>query len=459
MRSARKLSLCLLAVAAVAGLRVSTARADLSDLEVGGFVGVHFFAEDNELGVWDEPGADSLKNALAIGLRLGYAINPLLSLEGEALFMPTELRDAGASSMVFGYRAHVLLHLNNADQKLRPFAVVGGGGMSSTKSDLGEVRADTDAMFYGGLGLKYAAGEQWGVRIDGRVLLPPSSQDNGITDDYEILVGGYYLLGKKEKPVKEPPPPVDSDGDGIFDDTDRCPQQAEDMDNFEDEDGCPDNDNDGDGIPDDVDKCPNQAELNNGIDDEDGCPEVDEDGDGLLGSQDQCPTEAEDADGFQDEDGCPDPDNDGDGVPDDTDKCPLEPETANGFQDADGCPDEVPQEVAKFTGTIKGIRFKTGSDVITRGSYKTLNAAAKVLTDYPDLRLEIQGHTDDVGDDAKNLDLSQRRAESVKAYLVAQGIDEGRLEAKGFGETVPIADNKTKAGRAENRRVEFKLIN
>ena len=82
-----------------------------------------------------------------------------------------------------------------------------------------------------------------------------------------------------------------------------------------------------------------------------------------------------------------------------------------------------------------------------------------MLADYPDLRLEIQGHTDDVGDDAKNLDLSQRRAESVKAYLVAQGIDEGRLEAKGFGETVPIADNKTKAGRAENRRVEFKLIN
>ena len=120
-------------------------------------------------------------------------------------------------------------------------------------------------------------------------------------------------------------------------------------------------DKDGDGIKDNVDKCPNDPEDKDGFQDEDGCPDPDNDGDGLFDKVDQCPNDAEDKDGFQDEDGCPDPDNDGDGVLDAADKCPNQPETKNGYQDDDGCPDEIPAKIKQFTGVIQGINFKVSS--------------------------------------------------------------------------------------------------
>ncbi|HEX2574441.1 MAG TPA: thrombospondin type 3 repeat-containing protein [Polyangia bacterium] len=131
----------------------------------------------------------------------------------------------------------------------------------------------------------------------------------------------------------------DADGDGIPDALDRCPQRAEDLDGFEDGDGCPDLDNDRDGILDTSDRCPNDAEDRDGFEDDDGCPDPDNDNDGILDGVDRCPGEPEDRDGFRDEDGCPDPDNDNDGIPDTIDRCPNEPETFNAFQDEDGCPD------------------------------------------------------------------------------------------------------------------------
>src|SRR5690606_18155294 len=108
-------------------------------------------------------------------------------------------------------------------------------------------------------------------------------------------------------------------------------------------------------------KCPMEPEDMDGFQDDDGCPEADNDGDGLADAQDKCPNEAEDKDGFQDDDGCPDPDNDGDGVADASDKCVDQPETKNGYQDDDGCPDEIPQKVKQFTGVIQGINFKVNS--------------------------------------------------------------------------------------------------
>jgi OOP family OmpA-OmpF porin len=139
-------------------------------------------------------------------------------------------------------------------------------------------------------------------------------------------------------------PDKDNDGDTIQDKDDKCPNQAEDFDGFQDTDGCPDPDNDNDGVDDSHDQCPDKAETKNGFKDDDGCPdEPDKDGDGVPDAKDQCPDQAEDTDGFQDTDGCPDPDNDGDGIKDEDDECVDEPETVNGFQDEDGCPDEPGQ--------------------------------------------------------------------------------------------------------------------
>jgi outer membrane protein OmpA-like peptidoglycan-associated protein len=253
--------------------------------------------------------------------------------------------------------------------------------------------------------------------------------------------------------------PSDPDGDGIAGAADKCPNVAEDRDGFQDEDGCPDPDNDNDGVPDLRDKCPNEPEDKDGFQDDDGCPDPDNDGDGILDAADKCPNDAEDRDGFQDEDGCPDPDNDNDGVPDARDKCPNDPETKNNYQDDDGCPDEVPVAVKKFTGVIEGIYYKTGSADILPSSYATLDRAVKVLQDYPDVNLEISGHTDNRGAAAYNRDLSQRRAESVRMYFLARGINPARLTSIGYGFDRPIASNRTASGRAKNRRTEFRLIN
>ncbi len=250
----------------------------------------------------------------------------------------------------------------------------------------------------------------------------------------------------------------DADGDGVSDKLDGCPSEAEDKDGFQDQDGCPDRDNDGDGIADPADACVDAAEDKDGFEDADGCPDADNDKDGVADSVDGCPGNSEDKDNFEDADGCPDPDNDKDRIADAADACPDQAETPNGYRDADGCPDEVPAEVARFSGVIAGVKFETGKAVLLPSSSKVLDDAAAVLVKFGDLRLEVQGHTDDVGDDAKNLALSLSRAQSVVAYLVGKGVPADRLIAKGYGETEPKVPNDSAANRAINRRVEFKRL-
>ncbi len=211
---------------------------------------------------------------------------------------------------------------------------------------------------------------------------------------------------------------------------------------------------DGDGIVDRKDKCPDKA----GPAERDGCPEEDKDSDGIVDSKDKCPDEAEDKDGFEDEDGCPDPDNDKDGILDKEDKCPNEPETKNGYEDEDGCPDEVPVTIKKFTGVVKGINFRRNSADIKASSFPLLKEAVKVFRDYPDLRVEISGHTSTEGKREFNMKLSRKRAEAVKSFLVSAGIDEKRIGTVGYGPDRPIADNDTKEGTEKNRRIEFRLL-
>jgi outer membrane protein OmpA-like peptidoglycan-associated protein len=254
----------------------------------------------------------------------------------------------------------------------------------------------------------------------------------------------------------------DSDDDGIADTLDGCPAQPEDLDGDRDTDGCPDVDSDGDGVDDDKDRCPTQKEDRDGFQDDDGCPDADNDADGLADGGDRCPVQPEDRDGFQDDDGCPDVDNDGDRIPDVSDACPNQPEDVDGDQDQDGCPDVVLYQNIVVTETTielkQTIFFATGSDRILPQSFGLLDEIVDVLAKRADMRLRIEGHTDTKGAYAMNKALSQKRADSVKRYLISKGVDKKRLTAEGFGPDVPIDDNGTEAGRARNRRVEFHIV-
>ena len=429
------------AVLAVMGA-TTVARANV---EVGGIAGFHIFREDDKLGQGKDPMTPAYQsNSSLFGVRLGVFFSTKLGVEVEGGLIPTE---GNTSDIVFGTtnitgRAHLVFQGRAADptNQLLPFVMVGGGlfrVIDSKNTDF--IKKDDSAWtVYAGVGAKYRAGHSWGIRFDARMLLVPASSKS-VTQDFEGLFSIYREWGRPTKKIIEAPPPKtddDPDKDGIVGALDKCPTEAEDKDGFEDDNGCPDPDNDGDGIAD---------------------------------ANDKCATEAEDKDGFQDDDGCPDPDNDGDGVPDAADKCATDPETKNGFQDDDGCPDEIPAQLKQFTGVIQGITFKTSSAELQAASNKVLDKAVAVLAEFKDAKLEISGHTDDVplkGNKtfADNQALSQARAESVKAYFVKKGIDEGRLTAKGYGDTSPVEaptglkGGKLTAARAKNRRVEFKLI-
>jgi outer membrane protein OmpA-like peptidoglycan-associated protein len=258
-------------------------------------------------------------------------------------------------------------------------------------------------------------------------------------------------------------PEPDNDRDGILDGDDSCPLNPEDKDGFEDEDGCPEgnkNDRDGDGILDDVDQCPDDPEDFDEFEDEDGCPDPDNDQDGILDVDDLCPMDPEDKDDWEDEDGCPDPDNDKDKILDNDDKCVNDPENYNGYEDDDGCPDKGRVVVTDTNIEILDkVYFEYDSDVIKKESYGILDAVAATLEGNPDIQLvEIQGHTDSRGNDAYNLDLSDRRAASVRRYLVDKGIAEDRLTSQGYGESQPLDRKKTEAAYAKNRRVEFLIL-
>jgi len=280
----------------------------------------------------------------------------------------------------------------------------------------------------------------------------------------------------------------DADGDGVVDADDKCPLEPEDLDGFQDDDGCPDPDNDGDGVLDVADgnrdktgfgACRNDPEDKDGFEDEDGCPDPDNDKDGVLdvadGPQDasgfgSCRNAPEDMDLFEDTDGCPDPDNDGDGIFDVSDgdkdetsygKCRNEPESFNEWQDEDGCPDIKPKAVLTETAIqiLEMVYFDFNKSTIQDRSFPLLDEVVRILTENPQVNsVRVEGHTDTVGTRAYNAGLSDRRAKSVMAYLVKQGVEKKRLTAKGYGFDFPIDTNKTQEGRDKNRRVEFNIL-
>ncbi len=327
--------------------------------------------------------------------------------------------------------------------KVDPFVEIGGG-----YTWVDEIGAGT---FNGGVGVNYWFTDNIGLTLQ--------TQYKHVFEDY-LVRHFQHMLGVSVRFGG-----TDTDGDGIYDKDDACPEVA----GLEAFNGCPDSD--GDGIEDGKDDCPNEAgpaELNgcpdadgDGIADKDdacpneaglaelaGCPDAD--GDGVADKDDECPNEA----GPAENNGCPWPDRDGDGVLDKDDQCP----DVAGTVANNGCP-EVTEEVQKqLNDYARTILFDTGRSSIKAESTSVMVDIIQILNEYPNAKFTVEGHTDSVGRESTNQKLSEERANAVRDFLIDKGIGSDRLSAIGFGEAKPIATNNTRAGRAQNRRVEINLI-
>jgi outer membrane protein OmpA-like peptidoglycan-associated protein len=259
-------------------------------------------------------------------------------------------------------------------------------------------------------------------------------------------------------PPPPPPPPVDTDQDGVADAQDLCPPQPAGPHPDPARAGCPRPDADADGMFDDEDQCPTLAAGSRPDPQRSGCPDGDDDNDGVFNSEDQCRTQHRGLTPDPSQPGCPQPDRDNDSVADTVDACPDKPGAPHPEPAKNGCPGLVLVENDRIV-ILKPVFFATLKDRILSKSFPLLQAVANALRATRDIRrVSIEGHTDSQGDDAFNLDLSQRRASNVVRYLIEQGVEPSRLEPIGYGETRPIQSNQTARGRASNRRVEFRIV-
>ncbi|MFH0902671.1 MAG: OmpA family protein [Pseudomonadota bacterium] len=428
-----------------------TAQAEwASRVEGGVFAGAQIFS--------DGPATITPESSLACGLRVGYLLNPWITLEGELGIVPTQILETDTGVFALGLRGHALLHPLTRGQFL-PFLTLGIGSTTSWRTDPSTENqvlsiplhsGDSDAVLDAGIGMKFSPFWNLWLRLDARALFAPGETDGIPTASYEIVLGAYRRFGSTRPPPKkgkvETLPP-DTDGDGIAMNDDWCPGEAEDKDGFHDDDGCPELDNDGDGLADEFDVCPLVAENVNQVEDEDGCPESDDDGDGILGAQDGCPDQTEDADGYEDEDGCPEPDNDSDGLADESDQCPNEAETANGFEDDDGCPDKMPRELRKLAGKLAGVTFAKGSHELTKRATTDIDGLADLLLRYPSVRITIAAYCGELGERLADLQLAALRAAAIKRYLVEKEVGAERVTAAGHTTDEPLPEGRKRRPR------------
>ncbi|MCY7409201.1 MAG: OmpA family protein, partial [Chitinophagales bacterium] len=377
-------------------------------------------------------------------------------------------------------------NITGPNAMVRPYLFIGGGAMLFDKNlDLTEKKIDYIAPEFGvGVNVKLGSSVMFNLQ-ECFVYTTGDERDGVVANENDAFlfhkVGLTFNFGKAK----------DADGDGVADRNDECAETPAGV--TVDKTGCP-LDKDADGIADYLDTCPDVAgtKLLNGCPDTDGdgiadkddrCPEVaglstlkgcpDEDGDGIADLDDKClgtktgyrvdatgcPMD-NDKDGILNEDDlCPDaagilelkgcPDTDGDCISDKDDRCP----TVKGTIANKGCPEMAKEDVKKITMIASKIYFEFNISKLKAVSLPQLDALVEILKKYEAANLAIEGHTDNIGEDAYNMNLSQERTESVKDYLMSKGIMESRLSAKGFAETQQIADNKNKAGHAKNRRV------
>jgi outer membrane protein OmpA-like peptidoglycan-associated protein len=365
-----------------------------------GNLGVDFRADHS---INDPNGASGPRNGLGVGTELRWAIGGFLPLAGgkyrvgATLFGQTGLTESNVTGPTFLTSQNTSLEWNVEGRMRLPQVwdnfFVGAGGGS---------------LLYDG----YGAPDLRLVVLAGTYL--PLEDTNPASPDARAKVHAVIRESMK-----------DTDGDGIPDDIDACPTEPEDHKDPDPMDGCPaPADRDGDGIPDNVDKCPDQPEDKDGIDDQDGCPEDDADHDGIPDTKDACPKEP----------GQPDPD-----------------------PKKNGCPKFIKLEVGAVR-VLQQVHFETASATILPDSFPMLQEIVNLLKVNPTIKkMRIEGHTDNHGAAAMNLDLSKRRAASVRAWLEQHGVEAGRLDSEGYGLTRPIDTNDTDKGRAANRRVEFKI--
>lgn len=328
---------------------------------------------------------------------------------------------------------------------------------SSSDDKDGVVKNSNDGFLFHSLGVTFNFGKKKDADVDGvadRLDKCPDTPAGVVVDaagcpiDDDADGVPDYLDKCKNTPadveVDSFGCPLDEDKDGVADYLDKCPKTPAGV--KVDADGCA-LDSDNDGVADHLDKCPNTPDLVQV--DENGCA-LDEDNDGVPDYMDKCPNTP--AGATVDEFGCT-LDTDGDGVPDYLDKCP----TVFGTLENDGCPELTKEVQTLFQKALQGIKFDTGKSSIKPVSFPILDAVVKVMLENPNYKLIIGGHTDNVGGDAMNMTLSQNRAESVAVYLIGKGVSPERISTAGFGETMPVDDNATSAGRTRNRRVELSV--
>jgi len=412
---------------------------------------------------------------LLVGGRIGYQSRSWVGLEGAVDFTPTTEDVSGGRDFDWLHASGNFVLSPARGRWANPF-VFAGFGWTQLKPAAGD-KVTTGTIEFG-------AGEQWwltddvGLRFEARDVSFKPLQNVGGQTNYNnvgVGVGLTWALGaiprdtdgdgvpdKRDKCPGTPRGatvdaagcPHDTDGDGVLDGLDKCPgtPKGATVDSV----GCP-HDQDGDGVYDGIDKCPDTPK--GATVDATGCPH-DSDGDGVLDGLDQCPNTP--AGAKVDDKGCP-IDSDGDGVPDGIDKCP---DTPAGLKvDATGCPIEVIERETEMIDTgmirLQDVNFDTGKADLLPGSFTTLDAVGAVLLKWPELKIEIGGHTDSRGSAAKNLKLSQARADSVRAYIERKypKLDPTQFTVKGYGKTKPIAPNDTDLNRAKNRRVEFVVKN
>ncbi|WP_457616641.1 OmpA family protein [Lutibacter sp.] len=386
--------------------------------------------------------------AAATKLSAGMYINDGFSFQAAGTFNRiTKIGDNVTSDLsYFGLDGALKYDLNRVfgeSAKFDPYVSVGGGYTWLDK--LGT------ATFNGGLGLNIWFSDNFGFNIETKYK---HTFDSQIVQHFQHSAGIVFKFGG-----------TDTDGDGVYDKFDACPEVF----GLAEFNGCPDSDNDG--IIDSKDACPNVAGLatlngcpdadEDGIaDKDDACPNVkgtkanngcpDTDGDGLIDKNDACPEVA----GPKENKGCPWPDTDGDGVLDKDDDCVNEAGPASN----NGCPEITKEEVAKLEELFKTVYFETGKASFKDETLAKLDEVAQIMVKYPTAKFSISGHADSTGSKKRNLELSDDRANAVRDYLISKGVSSSNLTAKGYGEEMPIASNKTRAGRAKNRRVEVKLV-